>query len=340
MSNHKPLPVTKDGFRYSLCVDDEPLCKKYIKDLNNVDEAIKRVSHSYFKRKLVPTVVKLSESDRAPQLKIEADINRVTGEKGYSMVRATHGINRGKYYYEVHIDRMPENTATRIGWGMCYANLQAPLGYDNFGYSWRSRFGTKFHQARGKTYDLNGGYGVGDTLGCMIELPFGENEGRTEAHHLPKSIKTTGSMLAPKKRDQTVKTMEEIDEKPPLSSMETLAGSKISFYKNGKFVGVAFEDVYAGFYYPTISLYKSCTVTTNFGPKFKYPPELHNTNSKNHLKYRPAQDMVDVSIIDNLMADLIFIVDQERPIRNGQVLQDDNADNNLDEIVKKCIQSL
>lgn len=48
-------------------------------------------------------------------------------------------------------------------------NLQAPLGYDKFSYSWRSKKGTKFHQSLGKHY--SSGYGQGDTLGFFIELP-------------------------------------------------------------------------------------------------------------------------------------------------------------------------
>ena len=31
-------------------------------------------------------------------------------------------------------------------------NLQAPLGYDKFSYSWRSKKGTSFHESRGKHY--------------------------------------------------------------------------------------------------------------------------------------------------------------------------------------------
>ena len=31
-------------------------------------------------------------------------------------------------------------------------NLQAPLGYDKFSYSWRSKKGTRFHESRGKHY--------------------------------------------------------------------------------------------------------------------------------------------------------------------------------------------
>lgn len=85
---------------------------------------------------------------------------------------------------------MPEGSATRLGWGQEYANLQAPLGYDKFGYSWRSRYdtlndnisfqlipfffyisrkGTRFHASRGKHYSL--GYGKGDILGFLLILP-------------------------------------------------------------------------------------------------------------------------------------------------------------------------
>ena len=47
---------------------------------------------------------------------------------------------------------------------------QAPLGFDKFGYSMRSRKGTRFHQSIGKHY-AEGGYKAGDYIGCLIELP-------------------------------------------------------------------------------------------------------------------------------------------------------------------------
>lgn len=77
-------------------------------------------------------------------------------------------MTRGNWYFEVTIEEMPEGAATRIGWGQEYANLQAPLGYDKFGYSWRSRKGTKFHESYGKTYSSS--YSEGDTLGFLICL--------------------------------------------------------------------------------------------------------------------------------------------------------------------------
>ena len=312
----KPLPMTKDGFRYYW--GEEDFYSEKYKTAENID-ILKRLP--FTKRKAPQLTVKLSENDRAPQLKLEGDL-RVTGEKGYSMVRATSGINRGKFYYEVTVDRMnKENregsdgvSAARIGWSQRYSNLQAPLGYDKYGYSYRSRFGTKFHQAKGKTYDTSGGYGEGDTIGCMIELPFGNKKNLTEGRHLPTSIKITGAILhSNHKRKDTDKTskpkmLEEKDQIP--QNLIPLPESKISFYKNGRFLGVAFKDIYEGFYYPTISLYKNCTVTVNFGPKFRFPPPQEPDNIS-ELQWRPACHMADIELIDNLLSDMIYVVDQE-----------------------------
>ena len=57
-----------------------------------------------------------------------------------------------------------------------------------------------------------------------------------------------------------------------LKALKVLAGSKLIFYKNGVSQAVAFNDVYGGHYFPTLSLHKSATVSVNFGPNFKYPP--------------------------------------------------------------------
>lgn len=92
-------------------------------------------------------------------------------------------VTRGSWYFEVTIEEMPEGSATRIGWGQEYANLQAPLGYDKFGYSWRSRKGTKFQESSGKSY--SSGYGEGDTLGFLISLP--QNGANVE--YMPSSFK-------------------------------------------------------------------------------------------------------------------------------------------------------
>jgi len=72
---------------------------------------------------------------------------------------------------------VPEGTLVSAG------NLQAPLGYDKFSYSWRSKKGTKFHQSIGKHY--SSGYGQGDVLGFYISLP----EDTETAKSLPDTYK-------------------------------------------------------------------------------------------------------------------------------------------------------
>ena len=41
-----------------------------------------------------------------------------------------------------------------------------------------------------------------------------------------------------------------------LKALKKCPGSKITFFKNGKSLGVAFEDIYGGDYYPGVGLFK------------------------------------------------------------------------------------
>ena len=56
-----------------------------------------------------------------------------------------------------------------------------------------------------------------------------------------------------------------------------IAGSEISFFKNGVCQGIAFTGIYAGEYFPAASMYtlpspeKKCSVRFNFGPNFQFP---------------------------------------------------------------------
>lgn len=65
-----------------------------------------------------------------------------------------------------------------------------------------------------------------------------------------------------------------------LKTLKVKPNSKISFFKNGQFQGVAFTDIYAGAYFPTISLYKNSTVSINFGSALKYPGILEKHNCR------------------------------------------------------------
>lgn len=201
-------------------------------------------------------------------MKVSEDRLSITGIQGYCMVRCTHFVTRGAWYWEATIQDMPEGSATRIGWGQEWANLQSPLGYDKFGYSWRSRKGTKFHESHGKHY--SNGYGEGDTLGFLIVLP--EQEG---SRYIPNTFKDRP--LVKFKSHLYYEDKDKISD--TLKNLKVHNGSKIYFFKNGECQGVAFENIYSGAYYPSISVHKSATVSLNFGSDgFKYPEILKEYN--------------------------------------------------------------
>ena len=65
------------------------------------------------------------------------------------MVRATHGVHLGSYYFEVEIlDPAASDRSTslnkslppshvRVGWSTRQGELQAPVGFDQYSYGYR-----------------------------------------------------------------------------------------------------------------------------------------------------------------------------------------------------------
>ncbi|KAK2510030.1 hypothetical protein MC885_021170 [Smutsia gigantea] len=213
-------PFNKDGYRYILAEPDPhaPDPEKLELDC----WAGKPIPGDLYRACLYERVL-LALHDRAPQLKISDDRLTVVGEKGYSMVRASHGVRKGAWYFEITVDEMPPDTAARLGWSQ-------PL----------------------------------DVLGFYINLP----EDTETAKSLPDTYK-----------------------------------DKIIFYKNGVNQGVAYKDIFEGVYFPAISLYKSCTVSINFGPCFKCPPK--------DLAYRPMSDMGWGAVVEHTLADVLYHVETE-----------------------------
>ena len=91
-------------------------------------------------------VCKKELNQGAISLSIHPSVNNTCSiiftSEGYCMIRGTHGVKLGVWYFEVLVLNMPENSACRIGWSQQLGNLQAPCGYDKFSYSYRSRHGT------------------------------------------------------------------------------------------------------------------------------------------------------------------------------------------------------
>ncbi|KAH8265089.1 hypothetical protein KR044_003516 [Drosophila immigrans] len=289
-------PFNKDGYRYILAEPDPHA--PFRQEFDESSDWAGKPIPGWLYRTLVPHAVLLALHDRAPQLKISEDRLAVTGERGYSQVRATHSVNRGCWYYEITIEEMPEGAATRIGWGREYGNLQAPLGYDKFGYSWRSRKGTRFTESQGKHYSA--AYGEGDTLGLLIELPE-----LPLMNYLPNTFKDRPlvkfkSHLYYEDKDKITET---------LKNLYILQGSRIECFKNGQSQGVAFEDIYAGSYFPAISIHKSATVSVNFGPSFKYSAVLNDRKAKG------MNERVEELITEQCLADTLYLTENDGRLR-------------------------
>uniref|UniRef100_A0A8R1HWG1 B30.2/SPRY domain-containing protein n=1 Tax=Caenorhabditis japonica TaxID=281687 RepID=A0A8R1HWG1_CAEJA len=261
------IPFSKDSYRYFLTETDPNVPEDTTWNQTHANTAY--VIPPFQHRVLLNQNVIVSSNDRAFQLTV-ANYS-VTGFEGYAMARASHGVSKGTWYFEVYFDDQPDDSHVRIGWSQVHAPLQACVGYNKFSYGWRSKHGTKFHDAKGKKYHF-GGFKQGDTLGCLIHLPVDKKtlvpRNLPSESYLPPSYKN--STLINFKSNLFFEVHEEAADLA--KELKEVAGSFIEFFHNGKSCGKAYEDIYGGTYFPTVSIFKKATVTMNFGPKFKSLP--------------------------------------------------------------------
>ena len=71
-------------------------------------------------------------------------------------------------YFEVKIEHLGGSWCVRVGWMTKRGEINAPVGFDNKGYGYHAETGSKYHEARLKTYGEP--YGEGDVVGCYLYL--------------------------------------------------------------------------------------------------------------------------------------------------------------------------
>lgn len=202
--------------------------------------------------------VLLSKTDKAPGLVLSDDRTAVTGHKGYRMVRATHGAHQGTFYCEVTATHLGVTGHARVGWATKKAEINAPVGFDAFGYSYRDLEGSKVHRAMREPYGAV--FKEGDTVGLFLHMPSG---GRPMERQVQDVVRYKGALY----------TVQEEEGQPG-----QLPGSCIAFTLNGALQGVAFSDILEGTYYPAASTFtlpeqaEGATLTFNFGPVFQHEP--------------------------------------------------------------------
>jgi hypothetical protein len=168
----------------------------------------------------------------APQIQFIKD-NMITNAKGYRMAKATHGVWVNKWYYEVQL--LNNDGACRIGWSQISGDLQAPCGYDQFSYSFRSKSGL-FHDSMETKLDPPITLSSGDILGCLIDLGTDCTDEKFKGLQIDTKLLT-------RLWDQF-----RMDEYLPFrhKEFEKLPASSIQFYINGVKCPVIFKSIYQG----------------------------------------------------------------------------------------------
>ncbi|KAF9597375.1 hypothetical protein IFM89_017721 [Coptis chinensis] len=202
----------------------------------------------------------LSKVNKAEKVELSEDRLLAGSCKGYRMVRATRGVVKGAWYFEIKVEKLGETGHTRLGWSTEKGDLQAPVGYDGSSFGYRDIDGSKIHKALREKYGEEG-YVEGDVVGCYISLPDGD----LYAPKAPDMVRYKGQKFG-----FATDGKEE--------SSKVVPGSEITFFKNGVCQGVAFKDLFGGCYYPAASMYTlpnqpNCVVKFNFGPEFEFFPE-------------------------------------------------------------------
>ena len=192
------------------------------------------------------------------RLRVSEDRSTVTSSSdgGYSSILATCSACSGKWYFEIHVEELGDDSHLRIGWSTRRTRYDTPLGSDCFSYAIRDTDCARI--TLGKRWDTTSGDAVtrirtGDVVGCLLELP--------------------STVQSPRTVDDPLTFFPNL-----LCDPENVVGaeifeqqSSITFFINGKIVPNcnphAFVNLVQGEYYPAVSLFGKSKVRFDFDPK-------------------------------------------------------------------------
>lgn len=314
-------PQNKKGFRYLPC--------KTTPDLTCV---------LYTAVEVEPLCARLSYEDRSPQVFISKDCTIASTNAGFRSVRANVGVRDGDWYYEVKILRGNDESGAhvRLGWTRREASLEAPVGHDAYGYGLRDVLGEKVHLSRPLPF-MNESFSTGDVIGFWIRIPRDYSTTQVSRDRIP--IRYKGqlyfeclSYVPTKQMDDLLVPNNPVKKNRPQKFVPTaIPGSFIRVFKNGKDMGVAFENLYEFLpphskfqanmgaadvddgdvgYFPTISVFKGGMAKINFGPQFEYLPEIVSQGFAD-CKIKPLCIRYDEQVADDITYDVIDQVDYE-----------------------------
>lgn len=169
------LPLNKRGFKYKPCRPNQLL-----------------QSNIYLTGDYPPYQARVSYFDRAAGIACNESMDAVTTSSGWLSARSNVGIREGKWYFEYNILSANDGSKShvRVGLARKEASLEAPVGFDGYGYGLRDLNGQKIHLSRPRPYMADEqGFRTGDVLGVLVELPS-EEEQRQHNEQFAKTFHT------------------------------------------------------------------------------------------------------------------------------------------------------
>lgn len=154
-------PFNRRGFKYKPC-QPNPKFK----------------SNLYSTTDLPPFKIRPSFFDRSSGINFSENMDYVSTPQGWRSIRTNYGIREGKYYMEFNIvnaNNKSDKSHVRIGVARKEASLEAPVGFDGYGYGIRDLNGQKMTLSRPKEFmSLHTdkcGFTTGDVIGFLVDLP-------------------------------------------------------------------------------------------------------------------------------------------------------------------------
>lgn len=283
-----------------------------------------------------PYKTSLDIFDRSALTYLSHDDSTVTTGRGWVSARANVAMKEGKWYFEFNVLESDSERHVRLGIGRREASLEAPIGFDGYGYGLRDITGDKVHLSRPKPF-MDGGFKKGDVIGLLVELPptpFTDvSRSQVAMRYKSNLYYEKFDYVATKQMGHLLNPMSVFGEKAIADTdswrPETLQGSSIKVYKNGEFIGTCFEELYSFLppnseltsnkfnkegkyvdngslgYYPTISVFNGGVAELNAGPEFQFKPT--------GLDYdvRELHELYDQSIADDIVWDLVDEIEAE-----------------------------
>ena len=215
----------------------------------------------------------------APGMEISEDGLTVQSKKGFRTARTLTGLQAGTYACEVTIEKLGESGHARLGFVTNQAELNAPVGFDGWGYGYRDLAGSKMHKGRREAYAE--GFQEGDVIGMVIHLPKSDPSANplspkkgiapfTAAPSNGQGATVGNHAFTPSAGASTIPGTATV----PTQQLQPLEGSFVAFFKNGVFQGIAYRDLMKGTYFPAASLFTKRQQKEHAVARFNFGPNL------------------------------------------------------------------